>query len=97
MKPVGTPVPRSPAQGKLHAGDLVEAVAGAKAPPNAKWLSGPEVIDQVALFYPGQKIHLVVDRAGQFLDAPITLGRWSPAIQEYIQVGQNILDTLVSM
>jgi len=90
--------PGSPAQGKLHVGDLVEAVAGAKAPPNATSLGGPEeVIDQVALFYPGQRIHLVVDRAGQLMGVPITLGRWSPAIQEYVQVGQNNSDILLSM
>jgi len=89
--------PGSPAQGRLHVGDLVEAVAGAKAPPNATSLNGPEVIEQVALFYPGQKIRLVVDRAGQFLDVPIILGRWSPAIQEYVQIGQNYSDILVSM
>jgi len=81
----------------LHAGDLVEAVAGTKAPPESTWLLGPEVIDQVALFDPGQRIRLVVDRAGQFLDVPITLGRWSPAIEEVVQVGQNSSHILLSM
>jgi hypothetical protein len=89
--------PGSPAKSKVHVGDLVEAVADAKAPPEAKWLNGPEVIDQVALFYPGERIRLVVDRAGQFLDVPITLGRSSPAIQEFVQVGQNYSDIRLSM
>ena len=89
--------PGSPAQGKLRVGDLVEGVAGAEAAPEAKFLNGPEVIDQVALFYTGQTIRLVVDRASRFLDVPITLGRWSPAIQEYVQVGQDPMKILVSM
>jgi hypothetical protein len=89
--------PGSPAQGRLRVGDLIEAVAGAKAPPEARALGGAEVIDQVALFYPDQTIRLVVDRAGQFLNIPITLGRWSPAIQEYVEVGQSLTHILVSM
>jgi len=83
--------PGSPAQGKLHVGDLVEGVAGAKTPTNAMGLNGPAVIDQVALFYPGEKIRLEVDRAGQSMNVLITLGRWLPSIQDYVQVGQNIL------
>jgi hypothetical protein len=83
--------PDSPAHGKLHVGDLVEGVAGAKTPTNAMGLNGPAVIDQVALFYPGEKIHLEVDRAGQSMNVLITLGPWSPSIQDYVQVGQNIL------
>jgi len=83
--------PGSPASGKIHDGDLVEAVAGAKAPPEAGYLNGPEVIDQIALFYPDQRIRLVVRRVGEVLDVPITLGSWSPSVEAYVGEGEDIL------
>lgn len=86
--------PGSPADGELRVGDFIEAVVGAKPPPEAMTLNGPWVIDEVALFYPGQKINLAVDRNGRFLDLPITLGRWTPRIEDYDRKGNNFLVTM---
>ncbi len=88
---VASVFPGSPADGKVKVGDLIERVVGAPPPPFARGLGGPKVIDQVALFYPGQKIRLEVERAGHQLGVPITLGRWSADMSEFVQSGQELL------
>ena len=88
---VASVYPGSPAAGKLKVGDLIERVAGAPRPPYAGVLNGPMVIDQVALFYPGQEVRLDVERAGHQLIVPITLGRWSADMSEFVQSGQQLL------
>ena len=82
--------PGTPAQGKLEAGDIIESVVGGPHPPDAKYLNGPQVIDQVALYYPAQHIVLRVKRGNMQLVVPITLGRWSPAVRSYVEVGKGI-------
>ncbi len=82
--------PGTPAQGKLEAGDIIESVVGGPHPPDAKYLNGPQVIDQVALYYPAQHTVLRVKRGNMQLVVPITLGRWSPAVRSYVEVGKGI-------
>ena len=67
--------PRSPASGVLRKGDLIEDVRGAPPAPFAKFLALPmPVVDQVALFYPGDKIRLDIRRAGRAMVVAVTLG-----------------------
>ena len=69
-------VPRSPASGVLRKGDLIEDVRGAPPPPFAKSLALlMPVVDQVALFYPGDKIRLDIRRGGRPMVVAVTLGQ----------------------
>ena len=86
--------PGSPAAGKLEPGDMVTAVKGAELPPDAKYLNGPPVIDQVALLYPGQECQLVVDRQGRYIDVPIRLGSWPAHVQQDIMTKSNVFNSM---
>ena len=74
---VGYIDPNSPANGKLRVGDVIEDVAGSKLPAkDAVNLLGPKVIEEVALYRPGQTIELNVLRRGQPLIVKLKLAQW---------------------
>ena len=83
--------PGSPAQGELTVGDVIDAVEAPRRPRTQRHWVVPRSSTRLHCFYPGQKVRLVVDRHGQYLNVPITLGRWSPAIDPYLQAGQDIV------
>lgn len=67
--------PRSPANGALRKGDTIEGVRGAPPARFAKALAAP-VVDQVALFRPGDTITFDIKRAGRPMVVAVTLGEW---------------------
>lgn len=86
--------PGSPAHGVLHVGDLITGVVGAPPPPEAKWLNGPAVLDQVALFYPGQQVRLELVRAGLDMTVGVTLGRWPSDVEELVQQDEHLFESM---
>jgi hypothetical protein len=69
--------PQSPANGKLQVGDVVEGVVGSTLPAkDVTYLLGPNVIEEVALYQPGDAIELRVLRNGQPLTVTLKLDQW---------------------
>lgn len=69
--------PDSPANEKLRVGDVIEGVVGSTLPAqDSKYLLGPKVIEEVALYRPGQSIELDVLRGGQPLTVKLKLAQW---------------------
>jgi hypothetical protein len=69
--------PQSPANGNLHVGDIIEGVVGSTLPAKDMTnLIGPNVVEEVAQYQPGQIITLRVLRAGQTRFVALELAQW---------------------
>jgi S1-C subfamily serine protease len=74
---VGYVDPQSPANGKLRVGDVIESVVGSTLPAkDTTYLNGPKVVEEVALYQPGQVIELNVLRDGQPMTVTLKLAQW---------------------
>jgi hypothetical protein len=72
---------QSPAAGKLKVGDVLLGVQGSKLSPlDMKNLLGPLVVEQLALYRPGQTIGLIVERAGRRSVIKVTLAQWDRSV-----------------
>jgi hypothetical protein len=69
--------PQSPANGKLHVGEVIESVVGSTlSTEDAAYLLGPKIIEEVSLYQPGSVIKLNVLRNGQPITLTLKLAQW---------------------
>jgi hypothetical protein len=76
--------PTSPSNGALQVGDVVQGVVGSNLSSSSGLALAPLVVDQVALFYPGDTISLNIVRDGQPRVVQIKLAQWSLFSQNII-------------
>jgi len=87
--------PQSPANGKLHVGDVIQSVVESTPTKDMTYLLGPKVVEEVALYLPGDVITLRVRRAGQTISVPLKLAQW-PIDQtlNYVQTSTGEYDIM---
>jgi hypothetical protein len=84
--------PNSPANGELHVGDILTAVADtALGTTITSTLIGPPVIDEVAILQPGDMVTLQILRNGKASNATLRLAHWSPAADALTKIGPTAL------
>ena len=84
--------PNSPANGVLHVGDILTAVADTALGTNiTSTLIGPPVIDEVAILHPGVTVTLQIVRNGTPSNVTLRLAHWSSASDALAKIGPTAL------
>lgn len=87
----------SPSAGRLEVGDVVIGVEGSTlSRTDIEDLIGPPVIEEVALYYPGDVVRLRVRRNGRMLIIPVLLGAW-PTTSAFFYGGDNYFSVILMM